>query len=115
MKTHYNLEKLIKIRVVDFKADPWHSYKREKKIFGLAFRKEGIYSHFGHYFYPINEIETSFPDNVLRNEEFLTKPCCVLYFENNHTLNEWHDTYIDAVKRAEEIKEKSGKWLTIES
>lgn len=109
MKNYLNLEKLIRIKVYNFSKDDWYSCKKEIKFLGITLREGGIYGWHSHY-HSIDELE----NRVLRNLEVMFKPHCELFFENDHTTIYWHETYTDALLRAEDIRAQSGRWIITE-
>ena len=110
MKDYLNLEKLIRIKVYNFSKDNWYSCKREIKFLGITLRKGGIYGWHS-YYHSIDELE----NRVLLNLEVMLKPHCELWFEDGHKIIYWHERYTDALIKAEYIKTRKEKWITIDN
>lgn len=110
MRTHFNLEKLIKIKVYDFANDTYWQYKRELKLFGQTCRREGVYG-WGGDFLQINELE----NRIIKDGEVLLKPRCELSFQDNHNVTYWHEDLKLALDHADKIKSQAGKWINVES
>ena len=112
---HYNLNKIIKIRVCDFHEDNWHCYKPERKFFGMIVRPAGVYSVIGGSFIcRVDEMKEKMATYVFRDNDVFHKPECILFFEDGHQVSHPCETIDEAMKKAEEIKAQCGKWISIE-
>lgn len=91
MSTHYNLEKLIKINLIESYKSTRYCYKTKKTFLGLTIRKEGFYYDlFREYYDECPE------DYFLQDGIVYTKPECTLYYQNNITKTYVFDTLFEA-------------------
>lgn len=102
----YNLEKLIKIAMIDSYLSIQYIYKEEKRswLFNKVIRKKGIYDvlMFGRGRI-INELPRS---HVLIDKCIYKRLSVVLFFENDYTHTLYFDTLKEAQSFKDEIKEK---------
>lgn len=112
MKTIYNLDKVIKIVVNDFRECLSLSYHEEtKKTFWCRGISEGFYSLFGaNKPYSKEELErgdySGIILKVIDNTAYY-RPNVNIYFEGEKRYVKTFDTYDDAIKFALDIQSKS--------
>lgn len=95
---HFNLDKLIRISVKDYKESVRYSYVTEKRLFGLKIRKKGLYdSWIDDYF---DELSSEY---VLENGKVYEKPLCKLIFQDNFEVEYIFDTLDEAKKFRDDI------------
>ncbi len=103
----YNLDKIIKIEVSDFKPSTWYKYRLGIKIFGITIRFEGVHSHDG-YWHGFCAPE----DHTLKDEVVYENPSVTLHFEDD-SWEEYHfKSLSEAEHMARSITEK-GNWIEI--
>ena len=74
---YFNVNKIIKITLIDKVESKWFSIKREMKILGITIQKAGIYDLFGKY-----RDFSDFSDQFLIIDNVIyEKPCVIICFE----------------------------------
>ena len=102
--SYYNLDKLIKIEVVDFEHDSWYVWKSEISIFGVVLRKEGFKCKlFG------DDIDVP-TDCVVRDNKVYRKPRLILHFEDDYRYSYIRDTMEELIELSKSFR-KEGRWL----
>lgn len=99
MDTRYNLDKLIKVKILDTCESSWYSYQSPIKVFGFTLRKECIKGLWG----PDYEISSPPEHHFLLCGVVYEKPECRLTFEGNHSLKIVYDTLQEAKNKAIDI------------
>lgn len=89
----YNLEKLIKTSVCDYKKSKWYYYLKGKKFLGINIRKEGVYMDF---------IGNSFIGECPKNHKLIDgviyeKPHVSLYFQGDNKVVKYFENYNQAI------------------
>jgi len=103
----YNLDKLVKVSLLDFRKSGWYSYKTEKRFLGFITRKAGIYelSFLGDKD-PLMEIPK---DHVFEDGIVYIKPSVVLHYQADHSKEYFFETFKDAMFFSEQIT-SVGRW-----
>ena len=105
----YNLDKLIKVRVSDFKDSIWYSFKTEIKsvYFWQYKRKEGFYLHMAGCHYKGINLPTG---HLLKQGSVLELPQVKMYFQEGFETVKYFDTLIKAQVFADKLT-KGNNWL----
>ena len=102
----YNLQKLIKISCFDFYRSNFYSYKSEIKLFGIIFRKEGVYHNAINSYY-IGGV----PENhVLKNGVVYEKPEVRLFFQSG-CIKQFHFDDLNSAKKFANDITSNGNWI----
>ena len=116
----YNLEKLVKIKVVDKQLNIHVVYFPEKKKSFWHKGKEGGFYWYSQYYGEYHDILSDVELNKLKesqlliNNSFYFKPKCILSFQENFEYSYTFNTYNEALDKAVEIKKLSNnKWIEI--
>ncbi len=115
-KHYYNLDKLIKIILVDKTESEYYKYyPKTKKWFGLKTEREGIYKieysaftgkiRYKEFFCTTNNIPKEY---LFLNAIIYNKPYVHLSFPNDNYKTKRFDSYDEANSYANFIKSKSG-------
>jgi len=103
----YNTDKLIKVKVYDKSINQWTKFKKEFKIFGFTYKKEGFYGTIYKEYQGANvPRDCELIDGVLYKN-----PRVVLYYENDFSTVYFFKTYKKAVEFADSLT-KDFKWIT---
>jgi hypothetical protein len=97
-ENRYNLEKLIKVSIVDKEKSTWYEYRKAVKFLGIQLSPEGFYCTVLGTAKNIDKSMFLIIDNVLYE-----KAECILFFENDHRKTFYFDTYEEAKAKADEF------------
>jgi hypothetical protein len=107
----FNLEKLVKVKLVDFEKSIWYFYfpHKPKKYFWQSEQKEGIYiESIGGFDYKKDILK----NHTVKDGIVYINPRVIMYFESNIATEKYFDNIEQAKSFAEEIT--NGKnWLLI--
>jgi hypothetical protein len=110
MKTHYNLEHLVKIKVFDFTLSEKLFYVKERKTwYGRIIPEHFEFRYMGVIDVPIED----YTSIIIKGYRVYFMPKIILYFTDGSTQSYYFDTYEDAEEKAEYFKKLSGKWTTV--
>jgi hypothetical protein len=111
---NYNLEKLIRISVVDVKKSNTYEYIKGHYNFWGKFIPTYIEYRDGLVYEKTKNID-ELPDNLFLKDNIIYKKSkCVLEFQDHYQYTYWFETYQHAIYKANEIKTLSGnRYLTI--
>lgn len=98
-QTIYNLDKLIKVKVLDICESSWYHYQSPIKVFGFTLRKECIKSRYGRD----HEINSPPAHHFLLRGVIYEKPEYKLFFQDNHNLTFVFETLQEAKDKAIDI------------
>jgi hypothetical protein len=102
-----NLDKLIRIKVYPEQKETDYVYKKRIRFLGIILQAEGFYDQRLHY--PINLGD--FPNHFVRDKVLYEKPELRLYFQDDHIISFFFDTYEAAKMAAAPYKYMAKSWL----
>ena len=109
---HYNLQKIIKMRIFDKKEETWRpKYQKQFSFCGIKLLGEGIVGIMGS-FTPISDIKTYYPNHFIENGILYEKPELRLYF-GTEVCSIYFDTKQECIEKAKELMKVTGIWYYI--
>jgi homospermidine synthase len=100
----YNLDKLVKIEILNERLDDFYSYKKEIKFLGITIRSEGFYSILHDYY---EDCPTNY---FLKDGKVFLKSRVLLRFTNESTVF-FFNTYDEALNFHNQLLLKSYRWI----
>lgn len=102
----YNLEKLVKVSVRNFKRSVWYYYRKKNELFGISFRKEGFYRQIWSDF-----VSLEVPKNhIFKDGIVYEKPQVTLHYQSDYSKTYVFDTYNEALSFAGNLT-NDRKWI----
>ena len=116
-QNHYNLKKLVRIEVKDFRELRNPTYKEKTTFLGVTIQSEGWYGYLNKVEQPIEEhlkqCGYDLDKLVIKEKEVLEKPYVLLHFQDKHRRIQHFETLQDAQDFAENIKNLANtSWIT---
>lgn len=93
----YNLNQAVKVELLEESHNKWVKFKKEIKIFGFTFRKEGVFCAIFN-----SRMKELPPFNSIVNGKVMTQARVAFYFSNDHTLNVHFESMKEAVEYYED-------------
>jgi hypothetical protein len=111
MSSIYNLDKLVRIDVLDERIQLIYSYKTKLTFLGLTIREAGIYIY-GQKLFSEEDIEKE-EDLFIRDKIVYKKPRCILNYVSGYGNTYYFNSLKEAEDFRDDVKMKSGhdRWI----